>query len=98
MSLKGVQITSHDGQVDQSTITVSKSVGEEVVWHSHDNTAATIKFDSADGSPFQKATFDVPPGGSVASGPARSDAPHKPYKYTVVGSGGENDPIVIVDN
>jgi hypothetical protein len=98
MSQKGVQITSHDGQVDQSTITVSKSVGDAVTWHSHDNKAATIKFDSEDGSPFQNATFNVPPGGSVSSGPALSHVDHKPYKYTVVGPDGENDPIVIVDN
>jgi len=96
--MKQVHITSSVGDVDLPTVTVSKSGSEEVTWHSHANKPAQIRFDSPDGSPFQKATFDVPAGGSISSGPSLSHVAHKSYKYTVVGPDGENDPVVIVDN
>jgi hypothetical protein len=96
--MKNVHITNHQGQVDQSTISVSKSGGEQVTWHSHDNKPATIVFDASTGSPFQKSEFVVPAGGSISSGPPMVDPSSKPYKYTVKGPEGENDPVVIVDN
>jgi hypothetical protein len=95
--MQNVYITNSNGQVDQTDIRVSKSGAEEVTWHSHDNKPATIKFDSAEGSPFEKSVFTVPPGGNVSSGPAHGAAQHKSYKYTVVGPDGENDPVVIID-
>lgn len=96
--MQHVHITSPQGHVDQTDVTVSKSVGEEVTWHSHENERATIKFNSDQGSPFQKSTFEVPAGGSVPSGSAKGEAQSKHYKYTVVGSNGENDPVVIIEN
>ena len=96
--MQHVHITSPQGHVDQTDVTVSKSVGEEVTWHSHENERATIKFNSDQGSPFQKSTFEVPAGGSVPSGSAKREAQSKHYKYTVVGSNGENDPVVIIEN
>jgi len=96
--MKDVRITSDVGDVDQPSVSVSRSGGEEVTWHSYAGKAATIKFNSAAGSPFLKPEFDVPAGGSVSSGPAVSGASRKPYKYTVVGPDGENDPVVIIDN
>jgi hypothetical protein len=97
VSRKHVKITSHDGQVDTHTVRVSKSVGEEITWFSHDNKRAIVVFASADGSPFQETHFHVPAGGSVSSGPAHDLAEHKSYKYTVVGHTGVNDPVVIID-
>jgi hypothetical protein len=41
--------------------------------------------------------FEVPAGGSVSSGSAQGTALPKPYKYTVVGPNGENDPVVIIE-
>ncbi len=96
---KGVHITSDDGQVDQSTVEVSKSMAEEVTWFAYGGGGATIVFSSSDGSPFQESLFQVPATGSVSSGPAKATAvENKTYKYTVVGQAGANDPGVIIQN
>jgi hypothetical protein len=83
-----------DGQVDQPTVDLSKSAGDEVVWSSVK--PAKIAFEGVEGSPFDETTFRIPPGGSVSSGPARDDADLREYKYTVYGAGGKNDPTVII--
>ena len=99
MSRRDVKITSNDGQVDVQEARVSKSTHEEIVWFAHDGKGAIVVFASPDGSPFQETQFQVPAGGSVSSGPAlRGAATGKPYKYTVVGHTGVNDPVVIIDN
>ncbi|HXA84343.1 MAG TPA: hypothetical protein VNZ47_04665 [Candidatus Dormibacteraeota bacterium] len=86
-----------DGQVDNPTVHVSKSAGHQVTWFSASK--ASIEFSSQSGSPFEKATFDVPARGSVSSGPAKPTAEaEKPYKYSVVGEKGVNDPTVIIHN
>src|SRR6476661_3319006 len=84
-----------NGQVDNDTVHVSKSAGHQVTWSS--TRKAIIAFSSQDGSPFEEATFHVPAGGSVSSGPAKATAEaEKPYKYSVVGEKGVNDPTVII--
>jgi hypothetical protein len=86
-----------DGHVDNPTVHVSKSAGHQVTWHSRKK--AIVSFSSQDGSPFEEATFHVPPGGSVSSGPAKPTAEvDKSYKYSVVGEKGVNDPAVIIHN
>jgi|SRR5215510_3740609 len=94
---KNVQITSSDGKVNLDSVTVSRDGGDEVTWVSDGTRKALIVFASPDGSPFQETHFHVPAGGSISSGPARSDAAYKAYKYTVIGETGVNDPVVIVD-
>ena len=84
-----------NGQVDNDTVHVSKSAGHQVTWFSQKK--AIIAFSSQDGSPFTEATFHVPPGGSVSSGPPKATAEaEKPYKYSVIGEKGVNDPTVII--
>lgn len=96
---KGVHITSDDGQVDVYDVDISRGGRDEVTWFAHGAVRATIEFSSADGSPFQDATFHVPAGGSVSSGPAKGSAVvGKYYKYTVKGPKGSNDPGVIIQN
>jgi hypothetical protein len=86
-----------DGQVDNPKVHVSKSAGHQVTWFSTGK--AIIAFSSQDGSPFKEATFHVPAGGSVSSGPAKSTAEaEKSYKYSVIGEKGVNDPTVIIHN
>lgn len=86
-----------DGKVDNETVHVSKKAGHQVTWSSSGK--AIIAFSSRDGSPFAEATFHVPAGGSVSSGPAKPTAEtEKPYKYSVVGEKGVNDPTVIIHN
>ena len=88
---------SEDGKVDVQTVHISKSAGEQVTWFSRKK--AIVVFASQDGSPFEETTFHVPAGGSVSSGPAKPTAEQdKPYKYTVVGEKGVNDPAVIIHN
>ena len=86
-----------DGQVDNATVHVSKSAGHQVTWFSPSE--ASIEFSQQSGSPFEEATFHVPAGGSVSSGPAKATAEaEKQYKYSVVGEKGVNDPTVIIHN
>jgi hypothetical protein len=86
-----------NGKVDNETVHVSKKAGHQVTWFSASK--ARIEFSSQSGSPFEEATFHVPAGGSVSSGPAKSTAEaEKPYKYSVVGEKGVNDPTVIIHN
>jgi hypothetical protein len=91
-----VRILQEDGQVDQSTITLSRGAKEQVTWFAHGSHKATIVFASPDGSPFHDTTFQVPAGGSVASGPVKVTAQYKTYKYVVIGESGINDPKVII--
>jgi hypothetical protein len=86
-----------DGKVDNETVHVSKKAGHQITWSSRGK--AIIAFSSQDGSPFEEATFHVPVGGSVSSGPAKPTAEvDKSYKYSVVGEKGVNDPAVIIHN
>ncbi len=95
--LKPVHITSDDGQVDVTEITINGPRKDEVTWFAHGAAGATIVFSSSDGSPFEEIVFTVPAAGSVSSGPATARAvAGKPYKYTVVGRKGANDPVVII--
>lgn len=94
---KHVHITSHQGHVDQHTVTLSQRAGDEVTWFSHDNKKAMVVFASPDGSPFAESHFHVPAGGSISSGPAKTTAQMKGHKYTVVGESGVNDPVIIID-
>lgn len=86
-----------NGQVDNDTVHVSKSAGHQVTWSSRSK--AIVAFSSESGSPFEEATFHIPAGGSVSSGPAKVTAEaEKRYKYSVVGVKGVNDPTVIIHN
>ncbi len=94
VSAKHVRVTDDQGHVDQEDVDISISAGEQVTWSA--DTKTVIVFNKPEGSPFSDKTFQVPAGGSIASGPARQDAEKKKYKYTVVGQGGSNDPGVII--
>ena len=86
-----------DGKVDNPTVHVSKSASHEVTWFSAGK--ARVEFSLQTGSPFEKATFHVPAGGSVSSGPAKPTAEaEKSYKYSVVGEKGVNDPNLMIHN
>jgi len=86
-----------NGQVDNDTVHVSKSAGHQVTWSSRSK--AIVAFSSESGSPFEEATFHIPAGGSVSSGPAKATAEaEKRYKYSVVSVKGVNDPTVIIHN
>jgi hypothetical protein len=95
---KDVHIIDAGGQVDQKSVHVSKSAREEITWFAHGDESATIVFTAAQGSAFEEVVFSVPAGGSVSTGAVRDSARYDvPYKYTVVGPAGSNDPEVIID-
>lgn len=91
-----VRILDPTGNVDPPVITISKSGGECITWFAHPDHSATIRFDSAGGSPFQRSTFPIQAGGHAPSGDIRPEAEHKEYKYDVVSENGVNDPKVII--
>ncbi|MGH9569592.1 MAG: hypothetical protein ACRD4F_08120, partial [Candidatus Angelobacter sp.] len=87
-----IRVVEEDGKVDQPEIILSRAAKEEVTWFAHGSHKAIIAFASPDGSPFHDTIFQVPAGGSVSSGPVKSTAQYKEYKYTVIGHCGVNDP------
>ncbi len=91
-----VRILDATGNVDPPIITISKSAGESITWFAHPKHSATIRFDSADGSPFQRPTFSVQAGGHATSDDIRPEAEPKEYSYNVVSENGVNDPKVII--
>ncbi|HMF90258.1 MAG TPA: hypothetical protein VKL40_06420 [Candidatus Angelobacter sp.] len=98
---KKVKLISSNGQVDANAPIIKFSAGDEIEWSSFQNESADIVFASKYGSPFTSARFQVPAGGSVSSGPAikkPQNGKQDEYKYTVIGQGGLNDPVIIVDN
>jgi len=89
-----IDLTDDHGHVNKDTVTISR--GTEVVWWSRGHGKAKIVFDGANGSPFASDTFDLQHE-SVSSGPAIRGGSKEPFKYTVHGEHGVNDPVVVVD-
>jgi len=74
---------------------LSKSAGDQAEWSSTQGRAFTIHFGSR--SPFAGATFHVPRGGSVSSGPITGQ-PGSSYKYSLENDQGKvKDPTIIID-
>jgi hypothetical protein len=97
LTAKEVHIIDARGQVDEKRVHVN-GTGEELTWFAHGNENATIVFTASQGSPFQQSVFLVPAGGSVSTGGVTDSAKYNvPYKYTVVGPVGSNDPEVIIE-
>jgi hypothetical protein len=65
--------------VDNELVNVSKSRGDELIWHSEDD-EFVVEFPF---SPFDDDTFVVPAGGSACSGPVRENAPITRYHYNI---------------
>jgi hypothetical protein len=91
-----VRIIHPSGEVDIPSVSISKSGGEHLTWFAHKDHGATIRFGSADKSPFHESVFRVPAGESITSGPIRPEAEHKEYKYDVITENGVVDPQVII--
>ena len=72
---------------------------EQATWISDTGNRFIVIFNKPEGSPFVDYTFNVPAGGEVSSGPFRKAWPTlKEFNYTVIGTAGVNDPVIIVDN
>lgn len=80
------------GDVDNEEVNLSRSAGDEVVWSSAGD-EFTISFQI---SPFAASSFHVPAGGSISSGPVRSNAALGHYQYFISddSSGNGGDPGV----
>lgn len=102
--IKEVVVINDSGGVNppQGTIIVSRAAGDSVRWVSRAEKPATIVFASNEGSPFASRIFELKAGGEVASGPLSGTALErgtvKVYKYSVMGSIANNDPIIIVND
>ena len=93
-----VHIKTHDGQVDNTSVTVSVGAHHEVRWWANGNDGAKIVF-TGNKLPFQERVFFVPAHGTVSTGEAIcAPDPNVHYKYTVIGPAGETDPEVIIDH
>lgn len=94
---KPIHVIANDGSVDVNKQKVGK--GEQARWYSDTGKMSIIYFNKREGSPFADNIFYVPAGGSVSSGPFRKEWPEKKeFRYTVVGTQGNNDPVIIIDN
>ena len=98
---QNVGLSDDHGGVDHDKVTIPgpKASGGagSVTWSSNHFGGATIKFDKGDGSPFASTDFVVPADGSVNSGPAIRGGAKKPFRYSVYGEHGHNDPVIVVD-
>lgn len=89
-----VHILDDFGHVDKDIASISKGKGEQVEWVNDAKHDVQIVFEE---SPFAQRVFRVPAGQSTPSGKPTVPPGDKRYKYTVVGSQGNYDPVVIVD-
>jgi hypothetical protein len=70
-----------DGEVDNELVNVSKGNKDEIMWNNSNDYAVSIVFKN---SPFIKASFPVPAGGSTPSGEVRDDVqPWVAYDYEI---------------
>ena len=93
---KPIHISKDDGTANDQRL--SKGLLEQARWIS-DTGNRSIIFFNKDGSPFGDTEFHVPAGGEVISGPLRTGV-HKgdEFHYTIVGTAGTSDPVIIIDN
>ena len=100
-SPQNVNLSDDHGGVNQDKVGIpgAKAPGGpgSITWSSNHFGGATIKFDKGDGSPFASTDFVVPIDGSVTTGPAIANGPKKPFRYSVYGEHGHNDPVIVVD-
>jgi hypothetical protein len=94
-----IKVTDDSGKVESGKEAVILSVrnGDTVRWVSDCKSDCTIVFSSNDGSPFNDRVFTLRSGGNIDSGAiSRRQGGVGVYKYSVMGSTGNNDPIIIV--
>lgn len=90
-----VTILDDYGHVDKELVRIHK--GEEIEWINGAEHEVRIVFDQ--GPPFDwKESFVLGPKTARSSDRPKDDVLQgHPYKYTVIGSKGNNDPVVIID-
>jgi hypothetical protein len=94
---KPIHISKDDGTAEDQKL--SKGLLEQARWVSDTGNRSIIVFNGAKGSPFEETEFRVPAGGEVISGPLKSSVKkNDQFKYTIVGTKGTTDPIIIIDN
>jgi hypothetical protein len=101
-AIKEVLVKTNAGSVppEQEAVILSRGAGDTIRWLSGCDQAAVIVFATNDGSPFRERMFRLKAKGSVHSGPllkkSRQSRGVQVYKYSIMGSAGNNDPIIIV--
>ncbi len=89
-----VHILDDYGHVDKDVVHISTGKLEQVEWINQGKDDAQIVFEE---SPFPQRIFKVAAGKSTPSDKPTAPYGDKRYKYTVVGSKGNHDPVVIID-
>ena len=98
---RSIEIEINTSDSPETGPVLHKKKLDQLRWFA-ENRPYTVKFDTPDGSPFEKAEFSVKHNESADSGPVRSDAHLKEYHYNIypAGKGGAEakavDPKVII--
>lgn len=97
MPSKEVKVKNDNGDVDVETVTLSVNAADEVTWTN--NAPHKVNVDFKNNSPFASSHFGpiAANGGTAGSGPIINPT-LAPYKYVVTGTGGSNDPRVIINH
>ena len=95
-SLKHVIILVNNNTIEvvPKRINISRRAQEQVCWHAPQY-GATITFKPSTGSPFEGGEYQVPKGGSVATGPAGEQAKIGSFEYGVMVKVGSGPPIKV---
>lgn len=100
MAKTDIKVLSDSGAVEsgKEAVILSLKAGDEIQWVSDCSHDCMIVFAGNDGSPFKDKVFHLKAKGTVSSGPltSRKQGGVGVYKYSVMGSQGNNDPIIIV--
>lgn len=97
MPNKEVKVKNDNGDVDNETVTLSVNAADELTWTN--NAPHKVNVDFKNNSPFASSHFGpIAPNGGTAGSGLITNPMLAPYKYVVTGTGGTNDPRVIINH
>ncbi len=82
-------------QVDKSSVRLSRSAKNQVLWQNNSSQALTLAFVT---SPFNSSSYNIAANASRGSGPASGGNDTYKYSITVNSTGKKLDPEVVVEN
>ena len=95
MPKKPINVKNDNGDVDNDPVTLSVIAADEVTWTNNASHPVHVVFKN-NNSPFAGSHFPIAAGGTADSGPIQNKNPDT-YKYDVTGTGGTNDPRIIIN-
>ena len=79
---RSIEIEINTSDSPETGPVLRRTRSDQLRWFAQ-NRPYTVKFDTPDGSPFEKAEFEVRHNESADSGPVRSNARIKEYHYNI---------------